>query len=234
MPCFRIDASIFERLPTACFGAVVAKGVDNTAQLPEIAALLERETAAIQGRMDGATLKEHPAILPYRNAFLSLGMNPNKFPCSVEALCKRVLKGARLPQINPIVDLGNAMSLKYILPMGAHDVDKLEDDLVVRLSRPGDHFTPFGEDKEESPDPDEPIYVSGQRVKTRRWIWRQSEDGKIDASSSHVVFPIDGFLDSNKEAVLAAQEELASLLETLFQANVTACLLTPEHPSIAL
>ncbi len=34
---------------------------------------------------------------------------------SVEAMVKRVAKGNFLPSINPVVDLGNSISLKYIL-----------------------------------------------------------------------------------------------------------------------
>ncbi|WP_334295952.1 phenylalanine--tRNA ligase beta subunit-related protein, partial [Clostridioides difficile] len=41
----------------------------------------------------------------------------------------RVAKNKKLPHINPIVDLGNSISLKYLLPMGAHDMDFRNDDV---------------------------------------------------------------------------------------------------------
>ena len=83
---FIIDSQVFEKLPDACFGIVAARGIDNS-------------------RKAEVNLKEDGDILPYREAFYTLGMNPNKFMCSIEALGKRVQKGHALPEINSIVDL---------------------------------------------------------------------------------------------------------------------------------
>ena len=133
MSKFEVAAEVFEKLPTYCLGVVVARGVDNGTANVKVTQMMNDEMDAFVQRMVGVNLKEYPGIQPYRNAFLSLGMNPNKFMCSVEALSKRVQKGNRLPNINPIVDLGNALSLKYCLPMGAHDIEKLDGDMTVRF-----------------------------------------------------------------------------------------------------
>ncbi len=152
MAVFSIDPEVFERLPGVCFGAVAARGIDNTAQRPEIGRLLDDAIDSARARLEGVNLKEYPQIAMYREAFQRLGMNPNKYMSSIEALCKRVAKGTPFPKINPIVDIGNAMSLRYILPMGAHDIRKLAGDLTVRFARPEDHFLPFGETAQEKPD----------------------------------------------------------------------------------
>jgi len=39
---------------------------------------------------EGEIYKEHPDVLCYREAFQRLGINPNRFPCSVEALTARI------------------------------------------------------------------------------------------------------------------------------------------------
>lgn len=33
---FKVEQEIFEKLPNACFGVVVAKGIDNTKDYPQI------------------------------------------------------------------------------------------------------------------------------------------------------------------------------------------------------
>ena len=116
---FVVEKEIFEKLPTACFGVVVAKGIDNGKSYPTVDALLDESIAAAAAHFEGKKVKEEPEILPYREAFRALGINPNKFMCSIEALFTRIAKGKGMPHINPIVDLGNAVSLKYTLPMGA-------------------------------------------------------------------------------------------------------------------
>jgi len=229
---FAIDKEVFEKLPGAIFGVVVAR-VDNKGEQPEISALLLRQVEERRTDIGSANLKEHPDIVPYRDAFSKLNMNPNKFMCSIEALCKRVQKGADLPPINPVVDIGNAMSLKYMLPMGAHDLGKMAADFMVRFSEPDDRFTPFGSDEWEIPEPNELLYVSGNTVKTRRWIWRQSEDGKIEETSNYVLFPIDGF-EANLDRVVAARDELCELISKYFGVHAITGLLTVENREIDL
>lgn len=232
MSKFEVAAEVFEKLPTYCLGVVVARGVDNGTANVKVTQMMNDEMNAFVQRMVGVNLKEYPGIQPYRNAFLSLGMNPNKFMCSVEALSKRVQKGNRLPNINPIVDLGNALSLKYCLPMGAHDIEKLDGDMTVRFSTTEDYFLPMGENEAEQMPDQELVYVSNHTVKTRRWIWRQSDDGKIDEKTGYIFYPIDGFVDANLENVKRATAELAKFLAEEFGCEVKTGFIDSTHTSV--
>jgi DNA/RNA-binding domain of Phe-tRNA-synthetase-like protein len=194
--------------------------MDNQGSRPEVNGLLRQSIAAAQEKFRAVAPKNHPDLQPYREAFQKLGFNPNKFSCSVEALAARIVKGGMLPDINPAVNLANAYSLKYSLPMGAHDLDAAHGDIEVRFSRAGDSFVPFGQSEPELLDEGELVYADGREIKTRRWIWRQSDRGKVTAESKNIFFPIDGFADYNREAVLAARDELAATLECIFACRV--------------
>lgn len=213
---FKVDERVFQVLPDACFGVVIAKGCDNARRYPQLDAMLDASIADAEKRFSGVNVKEAPAILPYREAFLRLSINPNKFMSSIEAIVTRVSKNKGFVHINPIVDLGNALSLKYILPMGAHDIGQMDADIEVRFSRAGDTFLPFGETEVEEMPENELIYAVGDKVRTRRWIWRQSELGKIGPNTRDVFFPIDGFSGVNGAAVMAARNELAALMREVF------------------
>lgn len=67
---------------------------------------------------------------------------------------------------------------------------------------------------------DELIYSVGNKVKTRRWIWRQSEQGKITEESKNIFFPIDGFKDKNYDNVINARDELAEILKKNFNCEI--------------
>ncbi len=231
---FTVQAKVFEVLKDACFGVVAARGVDNRTPRPEIAAILQEATARAAHDFQGGKVKEHPSILPYREAFRTLGYNPNKYPCSIEALAQRVVKGGAPPSINNAVDLANAVSLQYHLPIGAHDMDRFSGDVELRFSEPGDIFIPFGGAENDPPEPGELVYASGNRVKTRRWIWRQGEDGKITPECRNLFFPIDGFRGINEAAVLKARDRLAALLEGLFQCQVKTGFVHRENPVMEL
>ena len=214
---FKVENEIFEKLPNVCFGVVMARGIDNSKSHHEIESLLKESIQKAALHFEGKKVKEEPEILPYREAFRTLGINPNKYLCSIEALFTRIAKGKGMPYINPVVDLVNSVSLKYTLPMGAHDLSVSKEDICIRLAKEGDTFLPFGAEMEETPDVGEVVYAVGQQVRTRRWTWRQSEHGKITANSSDIFFPIDGFNDFNKNNVLKAQAELDTLLKNIFQ-----------------
>lgn len=231
---FIVEDEVFGKLEDACFGVVVARGIDNRNRLSAIDDMLDSNINSIREKLQDVSLKEYPPIAVYREAFVKLGFNPNKFMCSIEALTKRIMKGGEFPRINNVVDLGNAISLKYILPLGAHDMDKADADLEVRFSRQDDLFLPFGSTEIERPDPGELVYASGSKVKTRRWIWRQSDEGKITEESTNIFFPIDGFTNSNLQSVVAARDELAQALETLFKCEVKVGLADKDHTEMVL
>ena len=228
---YQVSEEIFEKLPTACFGAVAVRGLDNTRRLPELEAMLQENIAVCQQYFADKKPKETPDILPYREAFRALDINPNKFLCSIEALLTRIAKGKGFPAINAAVDLGNAISIKYHLPIGAHDIDSLEEGLDVRMAAEGDTFIAFGETEEEIPEPGEAVYASGHEVRTRRWTWRQSERGKITEETKAILFPIDGFSDVNEAAVRAATAEFVELLHRFFgDVEITTGFVDRDHP----
>ncbi len=227
---FEVHQEVFDLLPEACFGVVAVRGVDNASVYPEIEALLAESIALCEGKFAQIKVKEAPEILPYREAFRVLGINPNKFMCAIEALMTRIAKGKGFPHISPVVDLGNAVSLKYQLPIGAHDMGTVARALEVRPARAGDTFIPFGGTEAELPEPGEIVYVSDGQVRTRRWTWRQSEIGKITSDTRDLLFPIDGFINVNLREVLDARAELAAAIEGYFGAKTAVGMVDRAHP----
>lgn len=234
MKIFCVDKKVFDVLPTYCLGIVVARGIDNHSFNEYIEGLLDKEIQSFYENTADKDIRELRNVKAYRDAFKKLGMNPNRFMCSIEALGKRVKKAPNLPHINSIVDIGNAFSLRYQLPMGAHDVDKWDGNLTIRFTEEGDHFQPMGADESEPMPEGELVYVSGHTVKTRRWIWRQSDDGKITEDTAYAFFPIDGFSDVNLDQVLEARDNLADILKKEFSCEPVVGFVDAEHNEFTL
>ena len=224
---FEVSKEMFEKLPTFVVGVVAVQGIDNSKEVPAIAEMLDKyaEECRQYFEASGNKAKDDPCVTPYRDAFRELGVNPNRYACAIEALMDRIAKGKGMPHINPAVDLGNAVSLKYKLPIGAHDMYSFlrpdgtgrgsEDaGIEVRPATAEDHFRPFGAPEGEYDDPEagEIVYVSGREVRTRRWAWRQSEQGKMTEKTTAVFYPIDGFSDVNLEDVKKAMKDFTELL----------------------
>lgn len=231
---FIVSEKVFDALEDVCFGVVIAKGVDNRGNNTSVNELLKTSIGYIEGKFLDKKVKECEEILPYREAFKKIGINPNQNMSSIEAMASRIAKKKGFPNINTIVDLGNAVSLKYLVPLGAHDMESASEDIYVRFSEEGDLFVPFGETEAETLKEGELIYSVGDKVKTRRWIWRQSEEGKITEESKNIFFPIDGFKDKNYNSVIGARDELAKLLKEILNCEVNVGFVDRDNRELEL
>ena len=230
---FAVAPEIFEIIPSLCFGLVLADGIDNTGDHPEIAVLLNGAAERARARFEGRRVKDDGQIIPYREAFRAFGVNPNRYRCSIEALFTRISRGLELPHINPIVDLGNAVSLDYTLPVGAHDVSH-GGEMSVRLAKSGDIFFPLEGGEPETPDEGEAVYAVGHEIRTRRWTWRQSAHGRIEPDTRRVFFPLDGFEGTNEGSVIAARDALARALERSFGCKTAVAYVNARCPSVEM
>ena len=213
---FSVEKKVFEVLPDYCVGVIRASIPNKEGAANPVSELFRKELQRFFHQSQGVALRETKNISAYRSALQKAGINPNKFMCSIEALSRRVQKSGVLPEIDPIVDLGNAISLKYLLAVGAHDLaNAQENSIAVRFSEAG----PEGE----------LVYVSGHQVKTRRFIWRQSDDGKITNLTTEYLIPLDGFIGTNDDDVIKARDEFASLLTEWFGASVSTGFVSKEN-----
>lgn len=222
---YEVSREVFDKLPNAVFGAVAVKGIDNTKPAPALAELLEKYIAECEAYFAGEKPKNTQDVIPYREAFRALGINPGRYACSIEALMDRIAKGKGFPTISPAVDLGNCISIKYHLPIGAHDIDSFVDGgLSVRHATAEDVFIPFGGGEPDNPEEGEIVYASGNEVRTRRWTWRQGNNGMITESTSNLLYPIDGFSDVNMDKVKAAMDDFAAYVKEFFGDDVTVAM----------
>jgi DNA/RNA-binding domain of Phe-tRNA-synthetase-like protein len=204
-----VDEAVFRLFPTFRVGVVAARGARNGPSTKSSKEALDAALRAAQGELGPLDPRAHPAIEAWRAAFAEVGINPNKYPSSIEALTRRVSKGGALPAINLAVDLANSAALTFLVPVGCHDLGRLQGDLEVRLSRPGEVFRPMGGGDAEPVDAGEVVYGDGLEVRTRRWVWRQGDGAKVTEDSADLFFPIDGFGESTLDRVTRARDYLA-------------------------
>ncbi len=224
---FKVAPEIFELFPDYIVGVVVVRGMANALHGPD----RQLESACDRARaVLGDAPRQHPMVSVWREAFLKIGYNPNRFSPSIDALAGRVAKSGGIPSINGAVDVINAHSLTYLLPMGAHDLGPMKGDFEVRKSRPGEIFTPMGGGVREVVDEGEPVYADDLEVRTRRWIWRQGDNAKVTQATTHLFCPIDGFAGTNLQQVLAARASVANALVGHLGGEASQFLLDSEHP----
>ena len=229
---YSVSPEVFALDSRLRFGIVIGKNIKNRLSSGEDEARLRKAEESVRERIKPEALRDVSNIVLYRETMQKAGINPNRFPVSVEAMLKRVLKGDQLPVINALVDLCNAVSLENLITLGAHDLGDIEEDLTVRFSTGSERFLPFGQTEEETMEKGELVFTSGDQVQTRKWIWRQSEIGKTTLDSHHVIFQLVGMADDPEDSLMEALAAITEMVIFDFGGSCTSYLVSPENMEI--
>lgn len=219
MKKFITDPSFWALFPDAAIGVLTVKDINEATQLsPEQAAevetILKNANAAALSHLDQTiALSQNRPVAVWREAY-------QKFPtkkgvrCSIEALLKRVSKGEPVGTIAPTVDITNAISLKYALPIGAEDMDAFQGDLHLGTMAGGEDFTPIGSAEPDPPRPGELAYYDDAGVVCRCWNWRDGKRTAVTDSTTSEFIAMECVDPDRMEALKDALDELSGLLET--------------------
>lgn len=228
---FKINPKIFTDFDNPVIGVIVARDINNKTNNEEISKLLRDEESSLRKKLSGIEVSEHPNIAPWREAYRLFGSKPRDFRCSIEALSRIVLRGSEIRKINPLVDLYNLISIKYLLPVGAEDLDKMEGDLKLTFADGTEDYTPLGEEENDPPGLGEVIYKDDLGVICRRWNWREGDRTKITDDTKNAVVVIEGISNIPiKEAV----EELAQLIKKYCGGDVVVHFLEESSQEVEL
>ena len=229
-----VHGDVRERVPELRVELVVATGLDNAGHWPEAeSALAAAEADAASGAIVWS--EDDPAIASWHAAYRAFGTNPRRIRPSVDALLRRLVRQGRLPRVNGAVDAYNATSVRFAVPAGAFDLDRLGDEVEIRLGTPDDRFTPLGEpDEVEVPGTGEVVYAQGTEVLTRHWNHRDSHATRVREETRSAVFMLERVsAEVPAERLADAAAHLATLLAP-HAASVTTATLTPDQPLVRL
>jgi DNA/RNA-binding domain of Phe-tRNA-synthetase-like protein len=210
-PPFRVESAFAALFPHCVIGTVIVRGLDNDRRGAECAALLQYEARSAAERLGDADIATHPAVAPWREAYRAFGVKPAKFRSSIENLLRSARAGT-MRSINPLVDLYNAVSLRYMLPCGGEDLDAVQGPIVLTRALGDEHFIPLGSIEEQPPQPGEVIYRDDVGVICRCWNWREADRTKLTASTTDAFLCIEGIPPVGSGEVRAACDELAALV----------------------
>lgn len=232
---YHIAPEVFERFPGYVRGVVVCYDLTNGASPEELVQMLREAEAAVRARgVAVEQIAEEPHIKSWREAYRAFGAKPAEFRSSIEAMARRALRGDQLPAISALVDIGNVVSLRHLLPAGSHAIDLLEDDIALKFATGAEEFVAFGTTELEHPLPGEVVFVEGNQVLTRRWTWRQGNRTLTLPETTAVEFNVDGLPPVTRDEVTAACEEVAALVKRFCGGTSRIDYLTAETPTISL
>ncbi|MBN3553323.1 hypothetical protein JYA63_03530 [Fictibacillus nanhaiensis] len=91
-------------------------------------------------RLEEKNPADYPGVAEYRQVFKTLGMDPSRYRPASEALLRRVLSGKDLPPINSGVDVNNFFSIRFAIPIGLYNLDRIQGDVEIRMGGAEDSY----------------------------------------------------------------------------------------------
>ena len=209
-----ISPDIFALRPDFRALSIHALNVTNAESTPETRAALVN---ACNSPCSAPWAEAHREA--WRAAYRAFGAKPQRTPCSAEALLKRASRDGVLPSVNVVVDLYNAVSLRFAVPVGGENAETYIGAPHLVRAHGDESFETMqaGEPSRENPEPGEVIWRDDIGVTCRRWNWRQGTRTRVEPSSKHMWFILEALYPMPDAALFEAEEELHRGLKALAQ-----------------
>lgn len=232
---FSVNPKLFNDFDDVNIGVSVVQNADNSSLPSSFYQKLDEVLKEVTENRSSEKLSLEPKIASWRDAHRKFGSKPKDYPSSVEALYKRILKGQGLGRINPLVDIYNYISLKYMLPAGGEDLDQIKGNLELTYAANNEKpVKVLGKDDLQAPPLGEVIYKDDDGTICRRWNWREVKRTILTPKTKACILVIEGIHPVTVDEIKKAQNELSELVTNLCKATVNNHLIDKNQPSVSI
>jgi DNA/RNA-binding domain of Phe-tRNA-synthetase-like protein len=227
---FQHSDEIWRDFPELVPGIMYVEGI--TPDVP-VTARTARFTAAARSRLAERPEGEMPEIQAWRRAFSRMGLRPTQYRCAAESLLRRFRKEGALPSVHPLVDLCNAVSLAFAIPVAVFDVSEITGGLEVRHASGDEEYLTFSGDVGH-PDPGEVIFADqARRAHARRWTNRQSGRSAVRDSTTAALIVAEAMHATAAADVKELSAAVAEELAAVWSATPAVSVLSQSSPGCA-
>ncbi|MBT0729969.1 B3/4 domain-containing protein [Rosenbergiella nectarea] len=176
-----------------------------------------RLTQAVSTVLDGQPTWALEHFAQWSEVFRAFGAKPKRTPCSAEALHKRVMREGEMASIDPIVDLYNAVSLSFAVPVGGENLNAYQGSPRLLRATGSEPFDTVqsGNDVIEYPEPGEVIWADDRGVTCRRWNWRQGSRTRLSVEDQQMWFILESLPAMPFDALQSAAKMLTDGLDEM-------------------
>jgi DNA/RNA-binding domain of Phe-tRNA-synthetase-like protein len=194
-------------------GAIVFRNVRVTAAGPELRAEIAREATALRARYaDVRAVRTISEVVWFQELLRKAGVNPCKEQPSLERLLSYALRRGDLPAINSLVDAYNLVSLRSLLSLGAHDLDRIALPVSLRLLTGEEPFTPLGSSAAVPVAAGEYGYVDAEGRVLCRLDILQAEFSKVTAETTNALLIVEGTAAHSPDVLCKAFDDAIEMV----------------------
>ena len=218
---------IWRDYPELVPGVLVVEGITPDA---DVGRQVARLCAVAQSRLGDSPEGQLPEVQAWRRTFSRMGLKPTQYRCAAESLLRHLRKEGSLPRIHPLIDISNAVSAAFAIPVAAFDVAGLSGNLEVRYAVGTESCLSLAGEM-EVPSPDEVIFVDDAwRVHARRWTNRQSGYSAVRASTTTVLIAAEAMHASAAADIQGLTRTIADEVNAVWSVGPRLAVLSPTAP----
>jgi DNA/RNA-binding domain of Phe-tRNA-synthetase-like protein len=226
---FRHSPQVWEQFPQLVAGLLVVEGIHPEVDVEDH---LQRWCRRARERLGGQNESQLDEISAWRRVYSQMGLKPTQYRSAAEALLRRFRREDDLPRLHPLVDLCNALSLAFALPVAVFDLDHVDRYLEVRHAKGTEEYLAFSDDI-EIPPADEIIFAdASDQVHARRWTFRQSRRSVIRTETCCALIVSEGMHEAAKTDVPALIDALAGEIRSFWSPPTYRAILSEESPQL--
>ncbi|WP_457582057.1 B3/B4 domain-containing protein [Ensifer canadensis] len=228
---FQHSDSIWRDFPELAAGALHVDGIRCDVSVDDT---VNRFQAIAGTALAARTEGELAEIQAWRRTFSKMGLKPTQYRCASEALLRRFRKECDLPSIHPLIDLCNAVSLAFAIPIAVFDLSRISGDLEVTRAGGGEVYATFSGETEH-PEPDEVIFRDAEgRAHARRWTNRQSGHSAIRPQTTSALIVSEALHETAAADVAELIAALEEAIAATWHLRPTSALLSRSAPRFAI
>jgi DNA/RNA-binding domain of Phe-tRNA-synthetase-like protein len=228
---FRHSDEMWDEFPELVPGVLFAEGISSNV---DVADRVVRYQAIAADRLAQGTEGEMPEIQAWRRTFSKMGLKPTQYRCASEALLRRFRQEGSLPRLHPLVDLCNAISIAFAIPVAVFDLAKIVDNLEVRHADGSESYLTFAGEVEH-PELREVIFADAAgQAHARRWTNRQSGLSAVRDDTRSVLIVAEAMHDTAHNDVPKLIGAIADELLAVWRIEARTGFLTPSSPRFDL
>jgi len=224
---FQHSADLWRDFPALVPGVLSVEGIT-----PDVPASSRADgyAAVAKSRLAESAESELPEIQAWRRAFAKMGLKPTQYRCASEALLRRFRKEGSLPPLHPLVDLCNAVSLAFAIPVAVLDVSMITGGIEVRYATGAEEYLTFAGELEHPGNGEVVFADEADRAHARRWTNRQSGRSAVRDSTTAALIVAEALHDSAAFDVGRLTANIAADIEALWSITPSAAVLSASAP----
>jgi DNA/RNA-binding domain of Phe-tRNA-synthetase-like protein len=220
---------IWQQFPQLVPGVLVVDDLHPNATVEaRVQVLFQRAGERLnQGPESGMT-----EIAAWRRAYAQMGMKPTKYRSAGEALLRRFKREKDLPRVHPLIDLCNAVSLAFALPVAVFDLAKVSRYLEVRYANGDEQYLAFSGEVETIPSGEVIFADAANQAHARRWTFRQSRRSTVGSETRRALIVTEGLHDTADKDIRALLVSLDEAISDLWTPPSEHLVLTADAPRL--